>query len=232
MLLPFHAGIFVAESAILDPATTGLVMPHEVTPFELSFRHEIDEDYVHMANGWFFKWHSINIPNRVVDVEDFFGGRFHVGGIMFQGQIQDLYWRSVGKHLIDRVHRGFQQWEMTCATYPANLKGCALDALEGALLGYTTRIIEKATETDRALRGRGDPSSVQPYNGTGHHSRANLEILRLKQAHAALLPKVETKIEKPSRLKKIEEHFAKWRGVYAGIGLLIAVVGLIAKLIF
>ena len=111
-----------------------------------------------MANGWFFKWHNINIPNRVVEVEDFYGGQFAVGGIVFQGQIRDLYWRSVGKHLIDRVHKGFKQWEAASAAYPLNLKSCSLDALEHILNGYIARIVQKAVETDRALRGRGDQS--------------------------------------------------------------------------
>ncbi len=180
-----------------------------------------------MANGWFFKWHNINIPNYVVDVEDFFGGRSSTpAASCFRDKSKSCTRRSVGKHLIDRVHRGFQQWEAACIGYPPHLKSCSLDAVEGALKGYATRIIEKAIETDRALRGHGNPQSVEPYNGTGHHSRANVEILRLKEAHAALLPKEAAKVERISWLKKVEEHFTKWRGVYAGIGLLIALLGL------
>ena len=104
------------------------------------------------------------------------------------------------------------------------------DALEGLLNGYIARIVQKATETDRVLRGRGDPKSVQPYNGTGYHAQANAEVSRLKQAHVTLLPKEAVKTEDVSRLKRVEEHLTKWRGVYGGIGLLLAMVGLIAKL--
>ncbi len=67
----------------------------ETTPFEISLVHELGQDVIRMANDWFFKWHSINIENRTVDVEDFYGGRITVGGIMFQGQIQEIYWSSV-----------------------------------------------------------------------------------------------------------------------------------------
>jgi hypothetical protein len=207
-------------------------MAHEITPFELALRHEVEEDYMRMANGWFFKWHNLTIPNRVVEVEDFYGGNFAVGGIVFQGQIQELYWRSVGKHLVDRVHRGFWQWETASASYPLNLKSASLDALERILNGYIARIVQLATDTDRALRGRGDPKSVQPYNDNGYHAQANAEVVRLKLAHLALLPKGEAKVEKVSWIKKVEEHFTKWRGVYAAVGLGIAVVGLLAKLFF
>ena len=207
-------------------------MAHEITPFELALQHEVGEDYMRMANGWFFKWHNLTIPNRVVEVEDFYGGNFAVGGIVFQGQIQELYWRSVGKHLVDRVHRGFKQWETASANYPPNLKSASLDALERILNGYIARIVQMATDTDRALRGRGDPKSVQPYNGTGYHAQADAEVIRLKLAHMALLPKEEAKVEKISWIKQVEEHFTKWRGVYAAVGLGTAVVSLIAKLFF
>ena len=203
----------------------------EPTPFEISLVHELGQDVIRMANDWFFKWHSINIEGQHVDVEDFYGGRITVGGFVFQGQIQDIYWSSVGKHLVDRVHKGFRQWETECATYPPSLKLSALDALERSLNGYIARIMQHAVRTDAALRGRGDPSSAPAYNSTGTHSRANVEVIRLRAAHLALIPAEESKA-KPSFLKQIEEHFTKWRGVYAAVGLCLAAVGVIAKLFF
>jgi hypothetical protein len=200
---------------------------HETTPFEISLVHELGQDSIRMANDWFFKWHSINIPNRVVDVEDFYGGRISVGGIVFQGQIRDIYWSSVGKHLVDRVH-GFRQWENECAAYPPDLKRSALDALERSLNGYIARVIQKAVSTDQALRGHGDPASVPTYNSSGTHSRANVEVIRLKAAHLALIPTVNVTAN-PSLLKRTEEHFTKWRGVYAGVSLLLAAIGLAIK---
>lgn len=181
-----------------------------------------------MANDWFFKWHCINIENHHVDVEDFYGGRITVGGIMFQGQIQDIYWSSVGKHLVDQVHKGFRQWKNECADYPPKLKLSALNALETSLNGYIARVMQNAVTTDAALRGRGDPSSAPVYNSTGTHSRANVEVIRLKAAHLALIPIEEAK-PKPSLPKRIEEHFTKWRGVYGGVSLLIALIGLAIK---
>src|SRR5258707_212860 len=101
----------------VHPRAPGCDVMSEPTPFEISLVHELGQDVIRMANDWFFKWHSINIEGQHVDVEDFYGGRITVGGFVFQGQIQDIYWSSVGKHLVDRVHKGFRQWETECATY-------------------------------------------------------------------------------------------------------------------
>jgi hypothetical protein len=181
----------------------------ETTPFEISLVHELGQDSIRMANDWFFKWHSINIPNGVVDVEDFYGGRISVGGIVFQGQIQDIYWSSVGN-------------------YPPDLRRSVLDALERSLNGYIARVMQTAVRTDQALRGHGDPASVPTYNSSGTHSRANVEVVRLKAAHLALIPTAKP-AGRPSLLKRTEEHFTKWRGVYAGVSLLMAVIGLVIK---
>jgi hypothetical protein len=78
------------------------------------------------------------------------------------------------------------------------------------------------------LRGHGDPASAPTYSSSGTHSRANVEVIRLKAAHLALIPMEEVKA-KPSLLKRTEEHFTKWRGVYAGVSLLMAVIGLAIK---
>ncbi|WP_440637274.1 hypothetical protein ACSHT2_25570 [Bradyrhizobium sp. PUT101] len=184
-----------------------------------------------MSNDWFFIWHNINMPDRLVDVEDFHGGRIRVGGVVFQGQIQEIYWSSVSKHLLNHVHKGFRQWETECVAYPPLLKLSALNALERALNGYAARIMQMAVRTDCALRGRGDPSSAPAYNSTATHSAANAEVLRLKAAHLALLSN-EQAIAKLSLVRRVEEHFTKWRGVYAGVGLLVGFLGLAVKFFF
>jgi hypothetical protein len=87
-------------------------------------------------------------------------------------------------------------------------------------------------ETDRRLRGRGFPDSVEKYGQAEHFLHgAVVEVDRLKAAHLALIPVDEVKA-KPTLLKQIEDHFTKWRGVYAAAGLCLAAVGLIAKLFF
>ena len=56
-----------------------------MTPFELNLRNVLDVERQRFTNKWLFPWHNINIQNRVVDVEDFRGGKFAVGGFLFPG---------------------------------------------------------------------------------------------------------------------------------------------------
>jgi len=117
----------------------------------------------------------------VVEVEDFYGDRIAVGGIRFEGQIQSIYWRSVGKHLIDRVHKGFREWEAECGSYPPNLKRSSLESLSWHLRNYVARIMHHGYETDRRLRGRGFPDGVEKYGQAEHFLHgAVVEVDRLK----------------------------------------------------
>ena len=199
-----------------------------MTPFELSLRQSLEEERVRMSNSWFFKWHNINIPNHVVDVEDFYGGRFHVGGIVFEGQVQMLYWRSVGKYLLDRVHKIFADWSAACASYPLEKQILSLETTAAAARTFVSQTIQTGKSTDKALRGRGFPDSVQEYYASGPHVEANAEIERMKDAHLALLvvPTTETLKSLP---KRIEEFLVTWKGMCTAFGLLIAAVSFIAR---
>jgi hypothetical protein len=48
--------------------------------------------------------------------------------------------------------------------------------------------MERANTTDQALRGDGTPKTDKALEGSGAHSHANVEIVRLTQAHTALMP--------------------------------------------
>jgi hypothetical protein len=157
------------------------------TPFELALRHELEGEYVRMANEWFFRWQNLNIEGHVVDVENFFGGRFHTGGIRFEGTIRDSYWHSIQKYLADKTHSIFVRWGVETKVYPAELRETSLEGIALDLRGFTRRIIEHAVNTDRRLRGRGFPERVEPYDATGLHSNSNAKIERLRAAHMLLL---------------------------------------------
>ena len=73
------------------------------TPFELSLEDELDLERQRFVNEWLFRWHNINIAGKVVEVEDFRGGKFHVGGIVFQGQIQEMNWNAIERYLSRKV---------------------------------------------------------------------------------------------------------------------------------
>ena len=151
-----------------------------MTPFELTLRNEMDVEWQRFTNQWLFKWHNININGRVVDVEDFRGGNFHVGGIVFQGQIQQLYWQAISRYLSNKIHNTFKQWDEETRSYPTDLRQSSLDGTERCLRQFVAKIIEHATDTDRRLRGKGYPQNIEPFNSRGYHSHANSEIHSLE----------------------------------------------------
>jgi hypothetical protein len=176
-----------------------------MTPFELALRNELHVEWQRFSNDWLFPWHNINIEGRVVEVEDFRGGRFHTGGIVFQGQIQTMFWQSIGRYLSAKIHNIFQNWDEKTRTYPTALRKSSLTGTEQLLRQFVSSIISLATDTDRALRGQGYPDRIDPFNSTGYHSDANAEIHRLVEAHMALLP-----MEEP---KKEQSWFDWWEAV-------------------
>ncbi len=140
-----------------------------------------------ISNEWFFRWYNINNQGMSVDVDNFYGGRIRVGGIVFQGQIQSIYWQSVERYLVDFVHHQFRRWQEAVEGYPRDVRKPSLERTAGQLRVFGSRICQHAVETDRRLRGGGRPESVEPYNATGVQSAANAEIERLRQAYSTIL---------------------------------------------
>jgi hypothetical protein len=161
-----------------------------MTPFELSLAHELDIERQRFGNEWLFKWYCLNMEGRTVDVPSFDGGRITIGGVLFQGQAQSIYWQSIGRYLKGKVHETFQKWDLDTRSYPSALRSSSLDGTERLLGQFVASVAVRALETDRALRGRGSPLTDTPIEGSGMHSGANVEIHRLALAHRALLPAV------------------------------------------
>jgi hypothetical protein len=161
-----------------------------MTPFELSLGHELDIERQRFGNEWLFKWYCLNMEGRTVDVPSFDGGRITIGGVLFQGQAQSIYWQSIGRYLNGKVHETFQKWDQDTRSYPAALRSSSLDGTERLLGQFVASVAGRALETDRALRGRGSPATDTPIEGSGVHTGANVEIHRLALAHRALLPTV------------------------------------------
>lgn len=192
-----------------------------MTPFELALKKDLDIEAQRFANKWLFSWHNINIENRVVEVEDFRGGNFHVGGIVFQGQIQEAYWQAVDRYLIRKVHEIFRRWDEEARTYPHDLRKSSLSGVEILGREFVTRVVRDATDTDRRLRGRGYPDKMPTYNSTGIHSHSNAEIHRLVAAHNAVLERqnVSPPGDSPPMLwRHFEKFYAANRGLIWLVG--------------
>jgi len=158
-----------------------------MTPFELNLRNVLDVEWQRFTNKWLFPWHNINIQNRIVDVEDFLGGKFAVGGFLFQGDLQQRYWQAIDRYLVAKVHDVFQKWDEETRSYTESKRRSCIEGTDKLLRGFVSAIIKKATDTDRRLRGRGFPDKVPVYNSSGEHSHANAEISRLADSHRSLI---------------------------------------------
>jgi hypothetical protein len=159
-----------------------------MTPFELNLGHELDIERQRFDSEWLFQWYNIKSDRRIVDVPDYKGGRITVGGVRFEGTAPLIYWQALGRYLNGKVHEIFRRWDQETKPYPAELRRSSLDGTERLLRLFVAGIMERANRTDQALRGDGTPKTDKSMEGSAAHSHANAEIIRLTQAHQALLP--------------------------------------------
>jgi hypothetical protein len=196
-----------------------------MTPFEINLQHELDAEFVRMANEWFFKWFNISGEhNRIVDVPTFFGNNFHTAGIVFEGQIQELYWRSVQKYLTDKIHETLRRWDEVTKEYTLDLRGESLKRTGEILCNFSERIISHGVDIDRRLRGRGFPKNVPEYNADRQRSTINAQIIRLEQSYNNLIPKIKHQRNvKFTIIDKFKIWTESWRSVVGFFALLFAV---------
>jgi hypothetical protein len=85
--------------------------------------------------------------------------------------------------------------------------------------------------SDQALRGHGTPKTDKALEGSGAHSHANVEILRLTHAHKALLPAKGSK--EPAVMaglpKPLEDFYANNKGLIWLAGGVVSGGGLLWK---
>jgi hypothetical protein len=204
-----------------------------MTPFILGLEPELDVEWQRFNNQWLFPWHNLNIEGRRVDVEDFRGGRITVGGIVFQGQIQSIYWQSIGRYLNQKILQTFKKWDEDTKMYPREMRLESLERTEHLLRFFIGRVVKQATETDRALRGRGFPQSVPEYSSSGAHSAANATVHRLIEVHTRLIaPPSPPVAVRQSLLHKLEVWYSEHKGLTWAIGIAVTIVGLVGKAFF
>jgi hypothetical protein len=159
-----------------------------MTPFEVGLESELNLEQLRFANEWLFRWHNLNIEGKVVDVECFDGGRIHLGGIEFGDQQQSIYWQAIGRYLNGKVHSTFRKWDEGTKGYPSPQRRSSLEGTSVLLGVFVAGIIRRGIKTDRAVRGRGQPKTDEPYQVPAVRTGAASEIERLKTAHLGLMP--------------------------------------------
>lgn len=167
------------------------------------------------ANKWLFPWHQMNMEGRSFTVEDFRGGHISYGGDTFEGQPQTIYWQAIERYLKAEIHKCFRRWNTETVTYTTTSRRSSLDGTERILGIFVASIVRNAVDTDRRLRGRGYPPNDTPIDSSRTHTSANVEILRLKTAHEALMATELT-----------TETLTVWGRIWSAIGLKPGMFGL------
>lgn len=199
-----------------------------LTPFELKLRHDLDVEFRRMDRDWFFQWHNINIPRFVVDVDSFDGGRIHTGGVVFEGQIQQIFWESVERYLRKKVHENYLAWQAETKRYPRKQQVSSLEGTAVLLREFAARIVEKGVDTDRRLRGKGYPKQVPEFNASRLHAAANAEIERLKTAHLELIGENKDKV---GMAQRVDNFLSTRQGIISALVLLVAIVSAVVALV-
>jgi hypothetical protein len=195
------------------------------TPFELKLRHELDLEFRRMDSDWFLRWHNLNIRNAVVDVDRFDGGRIHTGGIVFEGQVQQIYWETVGRFLKQKIHATFALWKSEAADYLIEQRRLSLEGISSSLRLFVSKIIKHGVETDRRLRGRGYPTSVKEFNASRFQSAVNAEIECLRAAHLSLIPVPSQRLF----VHGVERFFSTWPGIMT---IVLTLLGIVVSIFF
>src|ERR1700682_6427099 len=102
------------------------------------------------------------------DVEDFRGGRIHLSGCTFGYQQQTIYWQAIDVYLRQKTHAVFTQWDADTQNYPLTTRRASIEGVEQALKRFVARILSLSLDTDKRLRGSGNPyipSGDQTYSG-------------------------------------------------------------------
>jgi hypothetical protein len=155
-----------------------------MTPFEVYLESELNIEWQRFANEWLFKWHGMTYEGGVTDVDDFRGGRIRYRGIKFGRQQQELFWQSIDRYLIQKVHEIFRRWDTETSRYSAATRQASIEGIERHLRAFVQNIIQHSLKTDGALRSMGNVTHI---DSSVDMSRAHAEIVRLAHAHRALL---------------------------------------------
>jgi len=157
-----------------------------MTPFNLTLQSDLDVESQRFENKWLFMWHGMTYQGGKTDVDDFCGGRIQYSGIKFGDQQQQIFWRTIDRYLNQKTHESFKRWDGETQGYSRNLRSSSLNETSACLRGFVTKIIHRATDTDRRLRGAGFPHRVDAFNSTTYHSKASVEIEQIKRAYEAM----------------------------------------------
>ena len=157
-----------------------------------------------------------------LDVTALDGSKVRYRGIEFSGTARLVFWdRFSVPFLKDIISRGFAETREFCEQHGI-AAAPALDETAELLRDGVDRTFKRMVDIDRRLRGKGTPTSVEPYNPSTETAKALSFLDERLEDEKLLVPKQR------SRFNKFYEEQKFW--IWA-IGALIALAGIMAKFI-
>lgn len=191
-----------------------------VTPVGERLRHEINERYISIDRDKLTRWMMARAANQDLEIIDCRGRRINAGlGCVFDGQLRQIFWSFVRPCIEDAVQYSCNELEGAFQHYsPSQVRG-TLAYVEPMLQGFVNKIYGRMVYLDRAMRGRGDPKSVPPYDPAKELASAyeliahKLGVLTKHYGAGPDDPKLSDVIPPKARLFGHEVHYAmgwKW----------------------
>jgi hypothetical protein len=193
-----------------------------LTPFGHRLSTRLENERLRMANEWFFPWHNLGHGGKV-DVDDFNGRRIRIGGVMFSGSTELVYWSTLRRYIANQINDTFEAAESEIrATSTSNAQAIVEDT-SGILIAFCRRIIGEAIETDRRLKGAGFPN---PSYKSPHAARiAFLGDIEARKKSTIAFYHRDQSSKVPLGLR-VEKFVEKNKGKLQITGSIIAILGL------
>jgi hypothetical protein len=140
------------------------------TPFGYRLATELDNEFLRMANEWFFPWHGLN-SGRPVNVDGFDGRRISYEGIGFTGSPEIVFWKTLRRYVGNKLDSIFNAAEAEIRLVGHDRAAAIAEDTAHELRFYFARLLKHAIEVDRALKGKGfpDPNYTSPLSqGIGY----------------------------------------------------------------
>lgn len=196
------------------------------TPFGYKMQTELANEFSRLDSEWFFPWHGLN-SGREINIDRFDGRRIRLGGGPYGGSDESVYWTAIGRYLDNKINEIFELADKEIRDSDrSNVQAIVEDSAIVAEQ-YCWRVRRQAIDTDRRLKGRGnpDPDYSSPY---ADRMEFTGEIARRKAALASFYVPEEAPLPSPLPLPKnqrYERFYERHKGKWATIALIVAIIG-------
>jgi hypothetical protein len=152
-----------------------------LTPVIEKIRHDLGNRYVFLDHYKLTRFMMARASNHDLEIINCRGQRISAGlGFAFEDSLRSQFWTFIRPCLEDSIQESCDAVEKVLPEYSRTDRMASLDSLQAALNGFIERIYRRMIELDRLMRGKGNPSSVKPYDATPE----------IKSAHELIAHKV------------------------------------------